>query len=45
LKFEAFFKHVIILALKAAAGNSMMGMRPKFPEINKQTLSSSLSFR
>lgn len=32
-----FFKHVIILVLKAAAGDNTAGTRPKFPEINKQT--------
>lgn len=40
-----FSEHVIILALKAAAGDSVMGIRPKFPEINKQTLGPSPSFR
>lgn len=32
-RLRHFSKHVIILALKAAASDSVMGIRPKFPKI------------
>ena len=34
-RLRHFSKHVIILAIKAAAGDTVMGIKPKFLEMNK----------
>lgn len=38
-----FLKHVFILALKAATDNTITGMRPKFPEIDRHSASAQAS--